>query len=101
MIASLITGIYRGTGETIPFSCYQSTEESLIPIIEFPAQLKASDTAPGTIWAAKEILAATCRENAHKTGELIGTAFVARDMMQIVDAVEDDGMLRFYGKERA
>lgn len=27
----------------------------------------------------------------------MGTAFVARDMMQIVDALKEDGLLRYWG----
>lgn len=31
------------------------------------------------------------------TGELIGTAFVARDMVEIIDALGEDGLLRYWG----
>jgi hypothetical protein len=37
-------------------------------------------------------------EQAKEVGELIGTGFTARDMMQIVDALDEDGMLRFWGE---
>lgn len=43
------------------------------------------------------MLAARCYETAGDIGELIGTGFVARDMMQIVDALGEDGLLRYYG----
>ncbi|KAM7200718.1 TAP-like domain containing protein [Naviculisporaceae sp. PSN 640] len=42
---------------------------------------------------------AKCAEN-HKNGgipEYVGTTFVARDMMQIVDALGEDGLLRYWG----
>lgn len=31
------------------------------------------------------------------TGEFIGTAFVARDMLRIIDAIDGDGQLRYWG----
>ena len=31
-------------------------------------------------------------------GDLVGTAFVARDMMQFVDALDEDGLLRYFGE---
>lgn len=44
-------------------------------------------------------MADTCYGAQNKTGSLIGTAFVARDMMRIVDALGDgDGMLRYWGE---
>lgn len=45
-------------------------------------------------------VAATCAksEQAAAVGDLIGTAYTARDIIQIVDAVEPDGMLRYWGK---
>lgn len=39
-----------------------------------------------------------CEQQGPELGTLVGTAFVARDMMQIVDALNDDGMLRYVGK---
>jgi len=45
-----------------------------------------------------ETFANQCFYNAGTTGALISTAFVARDMMQIVDALGEDGLLRYWGK---
>ena len=59
------------------------------------------DTAVlGRIWAGFGQIASDCAQNedAQKKGELIGTAFTARDLMQIVDAVEEDGLLRYFGE---
>lgn len=33
-----------------------------------------------------------------KRGELIGTAFTARDMMRVLDALGEDGLLRYWGE---
>lgn len=59
--------------------------------------LNSSDTAPGQVWASQTTFATNCLLNAKDTGNLIGTAFVARDMMQIVNALNEDGLLRYWG----
>ena len=51
----------------------------------------------GTVWAWKGALAKSCYYNAADVGNLIGTAFVARDLMQFVDALGEDGLLRYWG----
>lgn len=43
------------------------------------------------------MFAETCFQNARDVGELIGTGYVARDMMQIVDALGEDGLLCYWG----
>jgi pimeloyl-ACP methyl ester carboxylesterase len=48
-------------------------------------------------WQSAGEIADFCATQASDTDSLIGTAFVARDMMQIVDALGEDGMLRYYG----
>ena len=50
---------------------------------------------------AEADLVAACSTEAKSIGELVGTAFTARDMMQIVDALGGDGLLRYWGKEDA
>ncbi|KAL8900415.1 MAG: hypothetical protein Q9207_005717, partial [Kuettlingeria erythrocarpa] len=43
-------------------------------------------------------LAKSCEINAGAIGELLGTGYVARDMIQIVDALDDeDGLLNYWG----
>lgn len=58
----------------------------------------ASDVVVGDTWAKSVLYANTCAAVQNKTGNLIGTAFVARDMMQIVDALQEDGLLRYWGE---
>jgi hypothetical protein len=53
--------------------------------------------ALGQDWSASIVLSEDCAKKQNETGSLIGTAFVARDMMQIVDALKEDGLLRFWG----
>ena len=88
----------RGTGKTIPFSCYQTDAERSLDRSKTPLSTKASDTAVSLLYSMGETFANQCFYNAGTTGALISTAFVARDMMQIVDALGEDGLLRYWGK---
>lgn len=64
-----------------------------------PATWTESNTALGLLWGSRQILAERCLIRQGKSGELIGTAFVARDVMNVVDALGEDGMLRFLGED--
>lgn len=57
-----------------------------------------NQAALGRLWARGAVNAKICYENGNKTGGLLGTAFVARDLMSVVDALDEDGMLRYWGK---
>ncbi|KAI9372626.1 hypothetical protein BJX61DRAFT_506625 [Aspergillus egyptiacus] len=86
----------RGTGNTVPFSCYKD------PVAEYKAFSKqipsnASDTAEAQLWAHGAADAEACLRNAAKNGSVLTTAFVARDLISVVDALEEDGMLRYWG----
>jgi hypothetical protein len=48
-------------------------------------------------WSIAGVLSEFCFEKNKDIGELMSTAFIARDMMQIVDALGEDGLLRYYG----
>ena len=87
-----------GTGDTLPFSCYLNDSDRTQALLKIPSTTNISDVAIGTSWAVHQTLAENCYDNAREVGELIGTAFVARDMMQIVDALQEDGLLRYWGK---
>ena len=95
----IVTFDPRGTGETLPFLCYNSTEERTEAYTGIPNTWTASDAALGLVWASKQISGARCLLQKPEVGELLGTAFVARDIMRVVDALEDDGMVRFLGKK--
>ena len=58
----------------------------------------SSDVANGQLWAETSIIADACHSQLPEVGNLVGMSFVARDMMQIVDALKEDGMLRYWGK---
>ncbi|KAK3384095.1 TAP-like protein-domain-containing protein [Lasiosphaeria ovina] len=88
----------RGTGTTIPFIC---TEDAFTigQILDGMESGTASDTALGRLWARGEVDANICKlhGNGNDIGEFIGTASVARDMVSLVDALGEDGMLRYWG----
>ena len=84
--------------DTLPFSCYPSEAERLLALTASPGFGNASDVAYGRLWAEGTNFALACKNVSGEIGGHIGTAFTARDMMQIVDAVDDDGLLRYWGK---
>ncbi|KAI4224594.1 MAG: hypothetical protein L6R36_004547 [Xanthoria steineri] len=87
----------RGVGDTIPFSCFKNDSLRANYHIKDPVCLNSSDTAIGATRAVRAVLAKSCQENAKDTAELIGTGYVARDMMQIVDALDENGLLNYWG----
>ncbi|CAG8954495.1 hypothetical protein HYFRA_00004408 [Hymenoscyphus fraxineus] len=86
----------RGTGKTLPFSCVSSELEAVSLFSDLTLG-NSSDTALGRLWAKGEIFSNTCLQKANETGSLIGTAFVARDLISVVDALGEDGLLRYWG----
>lgn len=94
-------GPHRGADNRgLRFSCYDSDEERLLatsphPLCIFP---ESSDTAVGRLWAEGKSLADRCYEKLKDVGEYVGTAYAARDVMQIVDAIDEGPLLNFYGK---
>ncbi|KAI8964159.1 alpha/beta-hydrolase [Daldinia sp. FL1419] len=87
----------RGThGSRIPFQCFENEYDAWsFYMDQLPAN--SSDTTLGRQYARAALLASTCERTQNKTGNLLSSAFVARDMMQIVDALGEDGMLRYWG----
>lgn len=87
-----------GTGNTIPFSCVNSHDEAVALSSELIFS-NSSDVALGRLWSRGTVNANICYEKANNIGGLIGTAFVARDLMSVVDALDEDGKLRYWGTE--
>ncbi|KOS22357.1 Tripeptidyl aminopeptidase [Escovopsis weberi] len=87
----------RGVGDTLPFSCFDSDAERATFFANFPAGTNDSDTSLGLTWAYGTAFAEICHNRNKDIGQLMSTAFIARDMMQIVDALEEDKLLRYYG----
>ncbi|KAL0943214.1 uncharacterized protein CTRU02_201100 [Colletotrichum truncatum] len=91
----------RGTGNTTTFTCFSTEEEQAIYSAALPKTL-GNNSNPASVaraWAGMGVIADYCYEKpeSNKTGSLISTAYTARDMMKIVDAVEEDGLLRYWG----
>ncbi|KAK7217470.1 hypothetical protein V2G26_005473 [Clonostachys chloroleuca] len=91
----LINVVPRGTGYTLPFSCYD--DAATRSAFTQPINGDSSDTALGNVWARSTIYDQNCAAHQNKTGSLIGTAFVVRDLFQVVDALNEDGLLRYWG----
>jgi pimeloyl-ACP methyl ester carboxylesterase len=49
-------------------------------------------------WDDAKKFTESCVKNNEEIAPFLGTAFVARDMLSIVDALEEDGLLRFWGR---
>jgi len=56
------------------------------PLCIFP---ESSDAAVGRLWAEGKSLADRCYEKLKDIGEYVGTAYTTRDVMQIVDAIDE------------
>ncbi|KAE8383837.1 TAP-like protein-domain-containing protein [Aspergillus bertholletiae] len=91
----------RGTANTLTAYCTTNQTERLSVSVQsrlsdFP---KITDEmALGRQWAGSGLFAKTCGEGElQNNGAYINTAFTARDVMQIVDAVTDDGLLKYWG----
>lgn len=87
----------RGTVDTVPFSCYDDQIEEFRSF-RGQAPANAPDTSVGTLWARAAADAEACLEHSAKNGSVITTAFVARDLISVVDALEEDGLLRYWGE---
>lgn len=87
----------RGTGNTLRFSCWPDDPTNYYAVLG-SKMAGSADSAIGTIWAEGQIIADKCYSQLGETGELVGMAFAARDIMSIVDALGEDGLLRYWGK---
>ncbi|GAB1319446.1 hypothetical protein MFIFM68171_09656 [Madurella fahalii] len=90
----------RGVGTTLTFSCFDNATERRLAAARFPyLQTDAYDTALAETFANANALSNICYEKNkdNEKGSLLGTAFVARDLIRVVDALGEDGMLRFWG----
>lgn len=97
----VISWDFRGTGETLPVDCFATEAERAMFNDQLLAQTtNGSNVAAGEAWATASWVAAVCKNSTHvqDIGELVGTAYTARDMMHIVDALGEDGLLRYWGE---
>lgn len=96
---NLVSWDPRGTGKTIPFDCqYPASEANLTRRdTESLVSINVTERFLNGGFEGAAAYAEICYTSANETGELIGTAFTARDMVQIIDALGEDGMLRYWG----
>ncbi|KAK0633897.1 TAP-like protein-domain-containing protein [Immersiella caudata] len=89
----------RGTGKTLPFICTDNDFIKGQMLSEGLRSTLESDTMERRVWERARLDANICRSrgNGNKTGELAGTAFVARDIMSVAEATGEDGLLRYWG----
>ncbi|KAL4936843.1 hypothetical protein BDV06DRAFT_216351 [Aspergillus oleicola] len=86
----------RGTVETVPLKCFND------PIQEYKAffsqtPAKSADTRAAELWTRGTVDSEACAAVGAKNGSVQTTAFVARDLISAVDALEEDGLLRYWG----
>lgn len=84
----------------MPFSCFNTSEERAFAALQYP--IPFIDEYPHALdlgWANMKAWNSGCalKNKDNVNGTLIGTAFVVRDMMKIVDALGEDGKLRLWG----
>jgi len=94
----------RGVGLTLPLkqniSCFPEPDIDngrLRYTLSTTLGTNSSDTALGYNWAALKAYGLMCQENIGEVGQYLSTAFVARDIMNIVDAI-GEGDLRYWGQ---
>ncbi|KAM0715831.1 hypothetical protein Q7P37_008345 [Cladosporium fusiforme] len=87
----------RGTANTIPFFCGSTDLEAQQFLNSMSQTPNASDTQLARSWANAQVNAEFCVAQNNETASLMGTAFTARDLMSVVDALGEDGLLRYWG----
>lgn len=87
-----------GTGTTLPFRCLEGSYElgSFVGSQVLP-DITQKD-ALGRLWARGTIDANICARRRNDTGRLLGTAFVARDVVEVAKSLGEDDMVRYWGK---
>ncbi|KAJ4304742.1 hypothetical protein N0V90_000269 [Kalmusia sp. IMI 367209] len=101
----------RGTGRTIPFICDPTKGTNVTSNFTSDAlSAKNNETtfASADMWRflkdkawddARYYTSACANTDGNADiGRFLGTTFVARDMIRIVDALDEDGLLRFWGR---
>jgi hypothetical protein len=83
----------------MPFSCFNSSAEAIWLNVETAEYANTSDTTLVRQFYYSDVYADICVNNgaAASLAPYIGTAAVARDMMQIVDALDQGDKLNYWG----
>lgn len=85
----------RGTGQTIPFDCNQTytpmTKRDDTTVVQNMTELVFDK------WDEHKEFAEACKAQMGRNGTVVGTTFTARDMAIIADALDEDGLLNYWG----
>ncbi|KAH7028087.1 TAP-like protein-domain-containing protein [Microdochium trichocladiopsis] len=87
----------RGTRNAIPVICYNNTATNAELTTYLSDWYNASDTTPSHLWTEATVLSELCQNALQEVGPYVGMASVARDIIAIVDALGEDGLLRYWG----
>jgi pimeloyl-ACP methyl ester carboxylesterase len=88
----------RGTRNTIPFYCWEPDSVLASQFMGYGnTWWNTSDISPAQLWSETSVVADLCYGKHNATGSFMGMAAVSHDMMAIVDALDEDGMLRYWG----
>lgn len=87
----------RGSGDTLRALCVPGEVERTYQGAVTPPASNESDATVGLLWSLKSSLASACVSNLGENATLLGTAFVARDMLRIVEGLGGDGLLNYFG----
>ena len=97
---NLVSWDPRGTGNTIPFNCAIADGAGSSNVARRDTTLVSpnmTETFLNGGWEQAVTYADACFATNNETGQFIGTSSVAHDMISIIDALEEDGLLRYYG----
>uniref|UniRef100_A0A8H7K6U8 Peptidase S33 tripeptidyl aminopeptidase-like C-terminal domain-containing protein n=1 Tax=Bionectria ochroleuca TaxID=29856 RepID=A0A8H7K6U8_BIOOC len=93
----------RGTGRTIPFTCQKSKTTKSRRGISNPLphdilpQQDLWGEVKGGMWDDFGTFASDCETSMRKYGPHMGTVTAARDMLSIVDSLQEGGKLKYWG----
>lgn len=89
-----------GTANTIPFTC---SDDFFTDYVQLQSGQNVNDNSTTTLrrlWSTAQAFANRCADHNQETKLLdkIATPAVARDFMSVVNALQEDGMLRYWGR---
>ncbi|KAK4497753.1 hypothetical protein PRZ48_010406 [Zasmidium cellare] len=94
----IITWDPRGTGTTLPAVCFANQASRQLVLDRIPYITSSNfDAAARTGFGVAGSLASACGVALEGTGTLLGSAYVARDMVRTWEALGEGGGLRYYG----
>ncbi|KAF2220346.1 TAP-like protein-domain-containing protein [Elsinoe ampelina] len=85
----------RGVGDTIAFDCADTPVR--LPTADPSIQGRNQSDLNDIDWHVATTFADQCHHHEKDTGDFVGTMFVARDMLRVLDASGGDGFLRYVG----